>query len=101
MLWKSLIVIAVLAIIAGGAVWISHGSHTLTKDREKVVTLEKDELFGTTHEKVEWVEKFTYGFFPDDTAVTTVYRGYVFVLGSSLAVIALSVVMLRRQKKQA
>lgn len=98
MIWKTLIAASVVAVLIGGYFWISQGAHTLTKDRERVVTTVTDELFGTTHEVVEWKPTFIYGLFPDDTSVTAVYRGYSFVLGSSIVIIVLSIVMLRRQR---
>lgn len=99
MIWKSVISASIVAILVGGYFWFAHGMQTLTKDRERVVTVVKDELFGTTHEVVEWKPTFVYGFFPDDTSVVTIYRGYSFVLGTSLVLIATSIVILRKQRK--
>lgn len=98
MIWKFCIIVAVLAVLVGGYFWISQGAHTLTKDRERVVTVVKDDLFGTSHEVVEWKPTFIYGFFPDDTSVLTVYRGYSFVLGLSLVLIATGTIMLRKSR---
>ncbi len=99
MIWKTLIAISVAAILIGGWVWVDHGSHFITKDREKVVTIVEDELFGTTHEEVEWVETFDFGLVPDSTHPMHAYRSYLFVLGISAVVIIVSFVMLRRQKR--
>ncbi len=97
MMWKLLIVAAVIAIIVGGIVWVGDGMEIYTKTREKVVTEVKDELFGTTQQVVKWEPTFKYGLLPDDADVSVVHRGYVFVLGVSGMTILLSVFMLRRR----
>lgn len=99
MIWKTLIALSVVAIIVGGGVWISHGMHTFTKDREQVVTKVTDELFGTVREEVTWVENFSFGFLPDDTAAIGLYRSYIFVIGASFFTTVVSAYMLRRKKR--
>ena len=100
MIWKTLIILSIIAILIGGWVWLDHGAHIITKDREKVVTVVEDDLFGTTHEEVEWVETFDFGLVPDSTHPMHSYRSYVFVIGVSGVVIIWSLVMIRRKKKQ-
>ena len=98
MIWKFIIVISVFAIIIGGIVWIAQGTQFYTKNREKVVTIIKDDLFGTTHEHTEWVETFKLGILPDDSSLTALHRSYAFIIGTGTAAIILSIVMLRRKK---
>lgn len=98
MFWKLLIGTALVASIIGAVIWISHGMEFYTKDREKVVTIVKDELFGTTREEVTWVPTFKYGLLPDDVAITALPRSYGFILGTSLAVILFSGWMIKRSK---
>lgn len=98
MIWRLLIGIAIVASIIGGVIWISHGSEIYTKDRERVVNVVKDELFGTTREEVTWVPTFKYGLLPDDASVTALPRSYGFILGTSLAVILFSGWMIKRAK---
>ncbi len=97
MKWKLLIALSVAAIITGGVVWVLHGMEMYTKDREKVVTIVKDELFGTSNEVVEWKQTFRYGLLPDDASITVLHRGYAFVVGLAGAAIFLSIYMLRRK----
>ena len=99
MLYKILIALAVIAIIAGGVRWVSDGAHIFTKDREKVVTTTHDPLFGTDVETVVWKENFQYGLLPDHAHVSHAHRSYSLVLGVSIAVVLGSLFMLRRKKK--
>ena len=101
MIWKILIGLSAAAIITGGVVWISHGMHAFTHDREEVITIEKDEIFGTDKEVVTWVETFKLGFLPDDNNISVVHRSYAFILGVSGAAIALSILMLRKSRSKA
>ena len=96
MIWKVMIGLAVVAILTGGAVWISDGMEIFTKTREPIVAVVKDELFGTTTEKTTWVETFKLGLLPDDASITTIHRSYGFILGVSAAAIGLSLIMLKR-----
>ncbi len=98
MIWRLLIGIAIIACIIGGVIWFSHGMQIYTKDREKVVTMVKDELFGTTHEEVTWVPTFKYGLLPDEPSVTALPRSYGFILGTSVAMIVFSGLMIKRSK---
>jgi len=98
MFWKIIIALAVVACIAGGVVWISHGMHIFTHDREEVITMEKDELFGTEREVVKWVDAFKLGLLPDAAEITLLHRSYAFILGSSAVAIILSIIMLRRSR---
>jgi len=98
MFWKLLIGTALVASTIGAVIWISHGMEFYTKDREKVVTVVKDELFGTTREEVTWVPTFKYGLLPDDAAVSALPRSYGFILGTSLAVILFSGWMIKRSR---
>lgn len=99
MLYKTIIAIAVVSVLAGGAVWVADGMHFFTKDREKIVTTTHDPLFGTAVEEVEWKENFQYGLLPDHAAVTHLHRSYSFVLGIATVAIAGSLVMLNRKRK--
>lgn len=98
MLWKSLILLSVIAILVGGGIWVSHGAHIFTKDREKVVEVTHDPIFGTEVEEVTWKETFDYGLLPDHDAITHLHRSYAFVLGLSTAVIIGSLIMIKRGK---
>lgn len=98
MFWKVLIAAAVLAILVGGGVWISDGMQFFTKDREPIVTVTKDPLFGTETESTTWVETFRLGLLPDDAAITAIHRSYGFILGVSGAVIIGSWIMLKRTR---
>lgn len=98
MIWKILIGVAITAIVVGGAVWINDGMQFFTKDREPIVTVTKDELFGTETESTTWVESFRLGLLPDDAAITAVHRSYGFILGVSGAVIIGSWIMLKRAR---
>lgn len=101
MLWKSLILLSVIAILVGGGIWLSHGAHIFTKDREKVVEVKHDPIFGTEVEEVTWKETFDYGLLPDHDAITHLHRSYAFVLGASTVVIIGSLIMIKRGKNQA
>jgi hypothetical protein len=45
---------------------MNDGFQVFTKDKSEKVTLQKDDIFGTTIEKREWVEDFQFGLLPDD-----------------------------------
>lgn len=97
MIWRTLIIIGILAILIGGAVWINDGMQIYTKDREEVVTIVKDELFGTTIRKVEYVPAFKFGLLPLDSTVADVPACLGSVLGFSIVVIAFSWYKLRHK----
>lgn len=46
--------------------WMSDGCQVFTKDKSEKVILQKDDIFGTTVEKREWVDDFQFGLLPDD-----------------------------------
>lgn len=46
--------------------WMSDGFQVFTKDKSEKVILQKDDIFGTTVEKREWVDNFQFGLLPDD-----------------------------------
>ena len=96
MIWKGLIAISIIAIIIGGIVWVAEGSHIYTKDREKVVKVVKDELFGTEHEEITWKENFQLGLLPDSSDLVHAYRSLVFIVGVAGGVIVFSTIMIRR-----
>jgi hypothetical protein len=97
MLWKIIIAVSAVSIIAGGVVWIKDGMVLLPHDRERVVTVKKDELFGTTTEEITWkaVEP-AYGLLPPTDTVSAIPNSFAFVLGSGIALIIGSMIMLRR-----
>ena len=101
MLWKLVIVAAAAAILIGGALWVADGTHIYTKDREKVVTISHDPIFGTEVEEVTWVENFQYGLFPDHAHVSHLHRSYAFILGLGGGAILVSLFMLRRARRTA
>lgn len=99
MVWRILIIAAVVAILAGGVVWIMGGTQTLTKDKAEVVTMTADPLFGDSTRNVTYVDKFQLGLLPPSDSPADVPMSYAFILGASAAVILLSVFMMRRSRK--
>jgi hypothetical protein len=99
MFWKILIGVSIVAIITGGAVWIAHGMNMFTHDRDEVITVVKDEIFGTEREEITWVENYRLGLLPDDYTIDVIHHSYAFILGVSGAAILLSLFMLKRQRK--
>lgn len=97
MLWRILIVIGILAILVGGAAWISDGMHIYSKDHDEVVTMVKDDLFGTTHREVAYVPAFKFGLLPLDKTVAATPACYGFVLGVSVVLIAFGWWKIRRK----
>ena len=100
MIWRILIIAAVVAIVVGGIVWISGGTQTLTKDKEEVVTVTPNTLFGGNDTTVTYVEKFSLGLLPPSDSPADVPMSYAFILGTSGAVILLSFFMMRRSRKR-
>ncbi len=43
------------------ALWLAHGGHVFTKDKQMVVYREHDPIFGTSRERVEWKPSFRLG----------------------------------------
>lgn len=99
MIWKTLLALGLVAFLTGTVVWFAHGQHVFTKDREKVITMVEDELFGTTHEEVEWKETFELGLLPDSQHPFDVHRSFAFIGGLSLTVVLFSMYKIRRSKK--
>lgn len=99
MIWRILVIVAVLAIVIGGIVWISGGMQTLTKDKVEVVTITPNTLFGGNDTTITYEKKFQLGLLPPSDAPADVPSSYGFILGTSVAVIILSVVMMRRSQK--
>ncbi len=99
MIWRILIIAAVLAIVAGGIMWIIGGTQTLTKDKVEVVTMTADPLFGDSTRNVTYVDKFQLGLLPPSDSPADVPMSYAFILGTSAAVMLLSVFMMRRSRK--
>ena len=100
MIWKLLIALAGLAILIGGIVWVSDGMNIYSKDREQVVKIIKDDLFGTTREEVSWIPAFKFGLLPGGTEVALIPGSYAFVLGISFSTIIGSFIMIRRSRKK-
>lgn len=99
MLWKLLIALGLVAVIVGGAIWISHGSQWYSKDRERVETVVNDPLFGTSRTEVTFVEKYSFGLLPDDIGIARLHNSYAFVLGAGLTSIALGLFLKRKRRK--
>lgn len=97
MIWRIGIILGICGILAGGAVWINDGMHVFSRDKDEVVTVVKDELFGTERREVTYVPAFKFGLLPLDTTVASVPASYGFVLGTSVVLIALSVWQLRKR----
>lgn len=99
MIWKLLLALGIVAFVTGGIVWFAHGQHVFTKDREKIITVVKDELFGTVHEEVEWKETFKLGLLPDSQHPLELYRSFAFIGGGGLTLALFSLYKIRRSKK--
>lgn len=99
MIWRVLIIAAVLAIVIGGVVWISGGTQTLTKDKEEVVTITPNTLFGGNDTTITYVDKFKLGLLPPSDSPADMPMSYAFILGTSGAAILLSFIMMRRSRK--
>ncbi|MEN3026824.1 MAG: hypothetical protein ABDH31_03830 [Chlorobiota bacterium] len=59
--WKLLQWLGVLVAVSTISLWLLHGGHIFTKDRQMVVHRESDPIFGTTRERVEWRPDFRLG----------------------------------------
>jgi hypothetical protein len=99
MLWKAIIAVSLIVIVAGGILWVHDGLHLFTKTRIAIETVAHDPLFGTEMRSVEWKDEFTYGLLPDDTTITAAPRGYIFIVGLNMTLIAVSFFMLRKARK--
>lgn len=98
MIWRIITIVALLAILVGGGVWVAHGAEVLSKDKRAEVIETKDPLFGTTQREVKYVDEFTYGFLPLDDSPMSAPTGYVFVLGSGLVAMVFATIMRRRAR---
>jgi hypothetical protein len=59
--WELLQWVGALVAFAAVGLWIAHGGHVFTKDKQMVVHREQDPIFGTTRERVEWRSTFRLG----------------------------------------
>lgn len=100
MLWKMIIAVSLIVIVAGGVLWVQDGLQLFTKTRVAIETTAHDPLFGTEMRSVEWVEDFKYGLLPDDTTLSAAPRGYIFVIGLNAVLIAFSFYMLKKTRKE-
>ena len=96
MIWRILIATSLLAILIGGAVWINDGMQIYSKDRNEVITMVKDDLFGTRSE-TSYVPAVRFGLLPLDKTVSATPACYGFVLGVSGVLIALGWWRIRRK----
>ncbi|MBC8125005.1 MAG: hypothetical protein H7X70_04665 [Candidatus Kapabacteria bacterium] len=97
MIWRILIVVGILAILVGGATWINDGMQIYSKDHNEVVTMVKDDLFGTTRREVSYEPDFKFGLLPLDKTVASTPACYGFVLGVSIVLIGLGWWKIRRK----
>ena len=97
MIWRIVVVIGILSILVGGAAWINDGMQIYSKDHNEVVTMVKDDLFGTTRRDVAYVPEFKFGLLPLDNTVAATPASYGFVLGVSAVLIALGWWKIRRK----
>lgn len=88
----------IVAILVGGFVWVSHGTHWYSKDRERIETIVKDELFGTERVEISFRPKYIFGMLPDDLDVTRFPNSYAFVLGCGLSAVGLGWYVRRRAR---
>ena len=101
MIWRILPWLGALAIVIGGAVWISHGMQGFSKDLERVETVVKDELFGTEHVEVTFRPKYSFGLLPDDATIWRLPNSFAFVLGCGVTAMGVGLYMQRRRKRAA
>lgn len=59
--WELVRWLGLFLCLATLAVWIVHGGHIFTKDKQMVVHREYDPLFGVTRERIEWQPGFRLG----------------------------------------
>lgn len=64
--WRIVQMCLLVLNIALIGLWMSDGFQVFTKDKSEKVILQKDDIFGTTVEKREWVDDFQFGLLPDD-----------------------------------
>lgn len=96
MLNRTLIILGIIGILAGGYVWLQDGRQIFSKDREAVVKEVRDDLFGTVTRTTEFVPAFKFGLLPLNSTVADFPRCYAFVIGVCAAMITVGVI---RQRK--
>lgn len=89
MIWRLFIIIGIISILVGGWHWVADGMQVFSKDREEVVTIVKDPLFGTETKQVVYEPRFRFGLLPLDVTPQAIPASYAFVAGTSLALIGL------------
>lgn len=65
-LWRIFQISSIVLIIVLSAFWWKDDFQLFTKDKREIVTIKKDEIFGTMVESRTWVEDFQLGLLPDD-----------------------------------
>lgn len=98
MIWRLLIIIGIIGILVGGWYWVADGMQVFSKDREEVVTIVKDPLFGTETKQVAYEPRFRFGLLPLDATPQAIPVSYAFVAGTSLALIGLGWWKLRSEQ---
>ena len=86
--WRILQVILILIPLTLSGLWIKDGFQVFTKDKSEKITLVKDDIFGTTIEKREWIDDFQLGLLPDDPLLP--FRSLSFFIVLSFLGIALA-----------
>jgi hypothetical protein len=97
MIWRILIIVGILGFLVGGSLWFRDGQQILSKDREEVVTIVKDPLFGPT-KQVSYEPRFRFGLLPLDATPLSIPASFAFVAGTSLMLIGLGLWKLRKQQ---
>lgn len=96
MLNKILIIIGMIGLLAGGALWVNDGMQMVSKDQEVVVREFKDELLGTIRRETEYVPAFKFGLLPLDATVSDFPRSFAFVGSASVVLITIGFVRSRK-----
>ncbi len=99
MIWRLLIIIGILGILVGGGLWFKDGQQIFSKDREEVVTIVKDPLFGAETKQVTYEPRFRFGLLPLDATPQAVPASFAFVAGTSLMLIGLGWWKIRHQSQ--
>ncbi|NBO69289.1 MAG: hypothetical protein EBU66_03925 [Bacteroidetes bacterium] len=92
--WRILQIVLIVATITLIGLWIQDGLQVFTKDKSERITLIKDDIFGTTVEKREWVDDFQLGLLPDDPMQPFRSLSFFIVLSS------LSTILIQRKIHQ-
>ena len=96
--WRILQIILILISFTFSGLWIKDGFQVFTKDKSEKITLVKDDIFGTTVEKREWIDDFQLGLLPDDPLLP--FRSLSFFLVLSLIGIAIAQRKIQKTTKQ-